>query len=89
MNEDTQVLSVPNLKHRVETGALKINDDWTGIFIRGDCGLHYGLALDHIYNTLLKEDKNDSIDAFSILAMKSLIDLLFSANEFQDVIKQS
>ena len=25
-----------NNKERVETGALQINDDWTGLFIRGD-----------------------------------------------------
>ena len=24
------------LEHRIETGALKINDDWCGYFIRGD-----------------------------------------------------
>jgi len=25
-----------NSKERIETGALQINDDWTGLFIRGD-----------------------------------------------------
>ena len=30
-----QTINADN-KDRIETGALRINDDWTGLFIRGD-----------------------------------------------------
>ncbi len=30
---------------RVETGSLQINDDWPGIFIRGDNALYYSMTL--------------------------------------------
>ena len=31
----SQIINANN-KERIETGALRINDDWTGLFIRGD-----------------------------------------------------
>ena len=31
---------------RVETGSLQINDDWPGIFIRGDNALGYAMHLE-------------------------------------------
>jgi len=33
---------------RVETGALKINDDWTGLFVRGDQCFELMLILERI-----------------------------------------
>ena len=37
------------LEGRVETGALQINDDWPGLFVRGDdCAMLYTLLLDYL-----------------------------------------
>lgn len=33
---------------RVETGALQINDDWAGLFIRGDDCLYLSGVLKHL-----------------------------------------
>lgn len=30
-----------DLKHRVETGPVQFNDDWPGLFIRGDNAVSY------------------------------------------------
>lgn len=59
---------------RLETGRLVINDDWPGVFIRGDNAIGYAILL----KTLL--DKDDS-DAILKAQLKSLCNLLFSAEE--------
>lgn len=35
---------------RVETGALQINDDWPGVFVRGDDCIQYSMMLNHLNN---------------------------------------
>ena len=40
-------------KERVETGALQINDDWTGLFIRGDSCIE----LREILGKILRHEK--------------------------------
>lgn len=39
---------------RVETGALQINDDWPGLFIRGDACMKIGVTLRYIKDLLSK-----------------------------------
>lgn len=55
---------------RIETGALQINDDWTGLFIRGDDALNLGLLFREIYHTA--ELDNDDEDV--LLEYISMID---------------
>jgi len=31
-----KITTTEGIEHRVETGALQINNDWKGLFIRGD-----------------------------------------------------
>ena len=38
-------ITIPNLRERIETGPLQINDDWPGVFIRGDQALHFAFTL--------------------------------------------
>lgn len=33
---------------RVETGPLQFNDDWPGVFIRGDNAMHYAHQIDMV-----------------------------------------
>ncbi len=37
---------------RVETGIVKFDDDWPGIFIRGDNAFHFHAHLEQVLNTL-------------------------------------
>ena len=41
------VLTIPALFGRIETGALQINSDWPGIFIRGDDCMRLPAVIDH------------------------------------------
>ena len=34
-----------NISERIETGPLQINDDWPGIFIRGDNAMYMGFVI--------------------------------------------
>jgi hypothetical protein len=55
---------------RVETGALKINDDWTGVFIRGDHALM-------LYLPVVKKLRlGMTLNAFDKATLDSLIHLL-------------
>jgi hypothetical protein len=61
---------------RVETGALQINDDWPGTYIRGDNSLFYAMQLSILLNKL--ESSNELIDIISLSSLKSLVDTLRS-----------
>ena len=37
------------MSDRIETGALQIDDDWTGLFIRGDDALYLSDVFETIY----------------------------------------
>ena len=58
---------------RIETGPLQINNDWPGVFIRGDNAIYYSMLLEKIIN---KQD----LDFIDLINIKNLKDLLFSCN---------
>mgnify|MGYP003345793188 CR=1 FL=1 len=61
---------------RVETGPLQINDDWPGIFLRGDCALHFSFVLTGLikhYEELV--DKSD-YDVIMLMALKGYAETL-------------
>lgn len=66
----TQVSRDTN-SNRIETGVLQFNDDWPGVFIRGDNAINYAIHL----GALLELDNTHSI---SKSVLKSLVDLLSS-----------
>lgn len=41
---------------RVETGPVKIGDDWTGVFIRGDEAIHYAFMLEALKDAYVKAE---------------------------------
>jgi len=57
---------------------MAFDDDWSGIFIRGDNALYYAMALKSILDGLTEEQKQD---VFGIVApLDGLVQLLYSAN---------
>lgn len=56
-------------KERIETGGLQINDDWPGLFIRGDNALYLSMlismGINEVYDIQLK---------MHLLSIKKLID---------------
>lgn len=61
---------------RVETGALQFNDDWPGIYLRGDNAAFYAMQLRHL---IWYVEKNaDHIDFYALNTAKNLVDLLSS-----------
>jgi len=54
MNE-IQRYDIPNLDGRVESGPVQFNNDWVGVFFRGDNALHYAFVLRQIINTGLAD----------------------------------
>jgi hypothetical protein len=61
---------------RVETGALQINDDWPGIYIRGDNALFYAMQLSRMLDQVQKLD--EIIDIIGVSSLKGLVDTLRS-----------
>ena len=64
---------------RVETGVLEINDDWPGVFIRGDNAMHYAMSIKQVLSKLEAESNTDIHTALAVSALKSLLELLASS----------
>lgn len=62
----------PNLKvtfpgmERVESGAVQFNDDWPGLFIRGDRCIDLYNRLEYAKNVLMDISSNDITHALSL-----------------------
>lgn len=52
-----KVREFPKQEPRVESGPIRFGDDWTGLFLRGDSAITYGMYLRTYLQ--LHEDKND------------------------------
>lgn len=63
---------------RVETGVLEINDDWPGIFIRGDNALAYAMYVSQAIAVLEKMEDKEQMDVFALYGLKGLASLLSS-----------
>jgi hypothetical protein len=61
---------------RVETGALQINGDWPGIYIRGDDALYYAMQLSRVLGQL--DPASELVDIITVSSLKSLVDTLRS-----------
>jgi hypothetical protein len=61
---------------RVETGALQINGDWPGIYIRGDNALYYSMQLSRVLDQL--DPASELVDIIAVSSLKSLVDTLRS-----------
>jgi hypothetical protein len=49
-------ITVPSEPERVPTGAVQFNDDWPGLFIRGDDALTLMLELKDVLKTLAEQN---------------------------------
>lgn len=68
------VQKLPKQPKRIETGPLQFEDDWIGVFIRGDSSKYYAAALANIIKDY--DRKN-----LSVQICEGLIDLLLSSEE--------
>lgn len=65
MNENIKISN----KKRIETGAIKFNDDWTGLFVRGDdC-----IQLKMIFEKIVNDEELDFFDLKYIQAYLVII----------------
>lgn len=71
------------MNKRVETGVVQFEDDWPGIFIRGDDCFAYAMALDTVIKRY-KVDAEHFEDRFAYNALKDLMDLLQSSTVKKD-----
>jgi len=87
---DVQKHKIPDLEGRVETGPVKFNDDWTGLFIRGDNAAYYALCLSSVLKTMekiqiatseLSGNFGSSHTPFEVSALQDLMNLLISTRE--------
>ena len=72
-NPECPICSIKN--GRLETGPLKPPGDWSGVFIRGDNAMHYGMHLTY----LLDQPENDSTTNYAVL--RDLAETLMSVDE--------
>lgn len=66
---------------RPETGPMKFDDDWTGVFIRGDNAFHYGMVLKEILSRLETIEEITSIEVLIELLSSPTYESVFNANK--------
>ena len=64
---------------RVETGPIRIGNDWTGVFIRGDDALPMAMYLRHLLDNY--DPKLNMEDAHALSMLYSHLELLESCVE--------
>jgi hypothetical protein len=73
MEEIMDVRMLPDMMERVETGAVQFGEqDWPGVFIRGDNAFHFAI---HLRNILENEGGPATM---SRIVVQGLLDLLDS-----------
>lgn len=68
---------------RVETGVVQFNDDWPGVFIRGDCAFGYAMYLRAVLDNMDEINPTDSklsTDYIARVGVERLLELLESSN---------
>lgn len=60
---------------RAESGPMRFNDDWCGVFLRGDHAMVYAIWLDGLIHKL------EIIDPLAVMALKELSALLHACDE--------
>lgn len=61
-------IALPEGENRIETGPIQFNDDWPGIFLRGDSAFHIANVLSQVHS--------GQKDALTDIQLKNIIDLL-------------
>ena len=69
-----QILKLPGVADRVETGPVQFGDDWPGTFIRGDNAGHYAM-----YLQLFLDGKISTNDAIGTMVLRALLSDLQSS----------
>jgi hypothetical protein len=64
---DCHVRQVP----RAETGVMQFEDDWPGVFIRGDNAFYFAMCLRNVYNKLIP-----LTDPITLCGIQGLLSLL-------------
>lgn len=60
---------VADIDKRIETGPLQINNDWPGVFIRGDHAAHIAMNLEMALETA-------TLDPFVTMSLEGLLGAL-------------
>ena len=70
--------AVMHIGDRIESGPVQFNDDWPGVFIRGDNAMFYGMALKGLLSML--KDDNNMDRMLTVSPLYGLAELLASCN---------
>ena len=72
---------------RLETGIVQCDDDWPGVFIRGDSALGYALGIENALHLIDQETQDNN--AIMLCDIHSLQSLLYQSNVDSGVPRQS
>jgi hypothetical protein len=62
-----------NEQKRPESGPMEFEDDWTGLFIRGDDCMYYSQTLSQVLEALENGEEISALDKIGILSLRELI----------------
>jgi hypothetical protein len=63
-------------QQRAETGVMQFDNDWPGVFIRGDNAAMYAMSL----RSVLMELPEVTKDAYAYMIVKGLVEMLEGSN---------
>lgn len=70
------------MQNRPETGPMEFEDDWRGIFIRGDNAAYYAMLLKNVLDSNSNNEDKMSFSKIQLIQLESLFNLLNSSNQF-------
>lgn len=71
------------MSERAETGAMRFEGDWRGVFIRGDNAFGYAMYL----KAVLANPEHDKTIRMYKTGLEGLMELLLSSDERQDGVE--
>ena len=64
---------------RAETGPMQFENDWSGLFIRGDNCMYFATNLKYILNRLKNQPEHMRLDDMQIFHLENFFELLNSS----------
>ena len=75
-SSNVQQIAAPGGSANVRTGAIQFNDDWPGLFIRGDDAISLLVAIRSLESALVSAAANDAAVASALSNLSNIADII-------------
>ncbi len=83
MRHKKRITQIPISRNSAQTGAMQFQNDWPGLFLRGDNAIFIAVAIRHLQEELMKD-----METRRSLNVEVLLSSLGRLSEIADIIEQ-